>query len=99
MTSKIKYPIQRVVNWYYGNFCTRKCFNKEERLMDCNEKFQLLVDKNKDLMITHIEFKDMLDNNNIKVCKLKHNFRRRTVSWNQFEKWLRNPSFDSDKFD
>ena len=98
MTSVIKYPIQRVVNWYYGNFCTRKCFNKEERLMDCHKKFQLLVNQNKGLMITHKEFKDLLDSDDIKICKLKYNFRKRTVGWKQFEKWLKDPIFDPNKF-
>ena len=62
MTSIIKYPISRVVNWYFGNFCTRKCFNKEKRLNDCYNKLQLFVNKNSGLMITHKEFKDLFDN-------------------------------------
>lgn len=98
MTSIIKYPIQRVVNWYYGNFCTRKCFNKEERLLDCYDKFKFFVDCNKGLMITHKEFKDLIDSDNLKVCMLKPNFRKRTVGWDQFEMWLRDSEFDCDKF-
>ena len=99
MTSNIEYPIQRVINWYYGNFCTRKCFNKERRLVDCGKKFQLFIDQNKGLMITHKEFKDMLDNDNIKICKLKQNFRKKTIGWKQFERWLKDITFDPDKFD
>ena len=99
MVSTIKYPIQRVVNWYHGNFCARKCFNKEERLFDCHKKLQLFVDKNKDLMITHKEFKDLFDNDHIKICKLKPNFRKRTVGWKQMEGWQSNPEFDADEFD
>jgi len=37
MTSTTKYPIQRFVNWYFGNFCTRKCFNKEGRISECHD--------------------------------------------------------------
>lgn len=99
MVSAIKYPIQRVINWYVGNFCTRKCFNKERRLIDCHEKFDLFKKANKGLMITHKEFKDLIDNDHIKICKLKHNFRKRTVGWNQFERWLKDTKFDPDKFD
>lgn len=99
MASTIKYPIQRIVNWYFGNFCTRKCFNKENRLMDCSKKLQLFSNQNKGLIITHKEFKDLLDDNHIKICKLNHNFKKRTVNWKQFEKWRRDPLFDSDKFD
>jgi len=99
MASTKKYPIQRIINWYHGNFCTRKCFNKEKRMFECHKKFQQLVDVNKTLMITHKEFKDMLDNDEIKICKLGTNFRKRTVGWNQFETWQNNPDFNPDKFD
>ncbi len=99
MVSTTKYPIQRVVNWYHGNFCTRKCFNKEERIFECHKKFQSLVDKNKDLMIIHKEFKDLLDNNHIKICQLNPKFKKRVVNWFQFEKWLRDPDFNPDNFD
>ena len=67
--------------------------------MDCYKKFELLKSENKDLMITHKEFKDLIDNGDIKICKLNPNFRRKTVGWSQFEKWTKNPSFDPDKFD
>ena len=97
MTSTITYSIQRIINWYYGNFCTRKCFNKAGRIEECYVKFQLIISKNKDLKMTHKEFKDLLDNGDINICKLGPNFRRRTVGWKQFEKWLRDPLFDPDK--
>ncbi len=99
MTSTRRYPVQRVVNWYHGNFCTRKCFNKEGRMFGCYGKFQQIVDKNKELLITHKEFKDMLDNNELKICLLNQKFKKRTVGWKQFEYWLRDPHFDPDKFD
>ncbi len=99
MVSTIKYPLRRVINWYYGNFCARKCFNDEERLFDCYTKLQQIITENKNLMITHKEFKDMIDNGMITICVLKPNFRRRTVGWGQFEKWLKNSDFDPDKFD
>lgn len=99
MTSTIKYSLRRVINWYYGNFCTRKCFNKEGRIWDCFNKFELLKSQNKELMITHKEFKDMIDNDDIKICILPVNFRKRTVGWKQMESWHRNPNFDPDKFD
>ncbi len=99
MVSTKRYPLQRIVNWYHGNFCTRKCFNKEGRIFECHLKFQQFVDSNKNLLMTHKEFKDLLDNDDIKICKLKTNFRKRIVRWFQFEKWLRDPEFDPDKFD
>ena len=99
MTSTIKYPLKRVVNWYYGNFCTRKCFNKEDRIFDCFNKLELLNSKNKELMITHKEFKELIDTDNLKICVLSLGFRKRTVGWKQFESWQRDRDFDPDKFD
>ena|SRR3989344_4742113 len=99
MTSTMTYPVQRVVNWYCGNFCARKCFSKESRLSDCYEKFKRIVDSNKDLTITHKEFKDLVDESHIKICKLKPNFRKKTIGWNQFEAWSKDPEFDPDKID
>ena len=55
------------------------------------------MEKNKGLMITHKEFKDLLDNEDIKICVLPVGFRRRTVGWNQVGLWMRNPEFDPDK--
>lgn len=97
MVSTIKYPVERVINWYWGNFCTRKCFNKEERLKDCYQKFELFKKKNTSLLITHKEFKDLIDNDYLLICQLPSSFRGRTVGWKQFEYWLRDPNFDADK--
>ncbi|MCK4670561.1 MAG: hypothetical protein KAT43_05140 [Nanoarchaeota archaeon] len=99
MPSIKRYPIQRVINWYFGNFCTRKCFNKDERLMNCYKKFELLKSQNKDLLITHKEFKDLIDSGDIKICRLNPNFRRKTIGWKEFEGYTRNLDFDPDKFD
>jgi hypothetical protein len=96
---KKPYPVTHVVNWYYGNFCTRKCFNKEERLSGCWDQLQEFASKNNGLKIRHKEFKDLFDNNHIKICLLKPNFRRRTVGWTQMESWRRESDFDPDKFD
>ncbi len=98
MTSTTKYPLGRVINWYYGNFCTRKCFNKEDRILDCFNKFELFKSKNKELLITHKEFKDLIDTDNLKICVLPLSFRKRTVGWKQIEFWQNDPNFDPDNF-
>jgi hypothetical protein len=98
MTGTI-YPIQRIVNWYFGNFCSRKCFNKDGRLRECYEKLQKFAELNKNLTMTCRQFKAMFDAGHIKICMLKHDFRRKTVGWYQFEEWTRNPAFDADKFE
>lgn len=97
LTSIIKYRVSRVINWYFGNFCTRKCFNMDDRLYSCYKKFEILKNQNKGLMMTHKEFKDLIDSRDIKICKLNPTSRKRTVGWKQFEKWTRNPYFDPNK--
>ena len=66
-------------------------------MLECYKNFQQLIDNNKNLMITHKEFKDMLDNDDIKVCKFGFKFRKRTVSWKQFEQW-QDATYNYDKF-
>lgn len=99
MAEKKPYQISNVVHWYYGNFCTRKCFNKEGRLFECYKKLRLIADSNKKMFITHKEFKDMIDNSEIQLCKLKLGFRKRIVFWKQFERWQKDPHFDPDSFE
>jgi hypothetical protein len=96
---KKPYPIQHIVNWYHGNFCARKCFNKEERLFACWNNLQEFAKKNNGLVMTHKEFKVLFDNDDIKICKLKPLFRKRSVGWHQMERWMDDPEFDADKFD
>ena len=50
-------------------------------------------------MITHKEFKELIDTDNLKICVLPLGFRKRTVGWKQFESWQRDRDFDPDKFD
>jgi hypothetical protein len=95
MTSSTKYPIQRIINWYFGNFCTRKCLYDDKKLEDCHDKLQKFVFENKNLMMTHKEFKDLFDDGHIKICKLDKEFRKRTVRWNEFEKYLAEPASNS----
>lgn len=51
------------------------------------------------MIITHKEFKNLLDRDYLKICKLKPNFRKKTVGWKQFEEGQNNPCFDPTKFD
>ena len=97
MVSTKKYKLQRVINWYHGNFCTRKCFNKGNRTYVCHLKFERILKSSPNLMITHKDFKDLIDNDGIKICELKPGFRKKTVGWKQFEKWHKDPMFDPDK--
>ena len=93
---KKKYPIQHVVNWYYGNYCARKCFDNDERLSDHWEKLQLIVEKNKSLQITHHDFLTLF-NNHFKICSLEDSFKRKMVSWKLMTVLQRTPEYDPDQ--
>ena len=97
MAEKKPYPVQHVVNWYFGNFCTRKCFDKDERLKNCWDKLQEFAKKNNGMMIRHKEFKDLFDNDDMRICLLCREFGRKTVGWKQFERWKDDSEFDPDR--
>jgi len=65
-----KTSIQSTINTYIGNYCYRKCFNHDDVLTECFKKFEELAEKMKDTPITIKELKSMLDNDEIRVCKL-----------------------------
>jgi len=93
---KKKYPIQHVVNWYYGNYCARKCFDNDRRLYDHWKKLQLIVEKNKSLQITHRDFLDLF-NDHFKICALEDSFKRKMVSWKLMTLLQRTPEYDPDQ--
>lgn len=91
-----KYSVRHLVNWYYGNYCTRKCFDKEERLLRHGQWLQDFAKKHQNLMMTHKEFLDLF-HNQMPLCALEEGFKKRPVFWKLFEKLLRIEEYDSDK--
>ena len=91
-----KYPIKHLVNWYYGNYCTRKCFDKEERLFQHSEWLREFAEKHKQLTMTHKEFL-ILFHDHMSLCTLKDSFKRRSIGWKLFERLKATPNYDSDK--
>ncbi|MBU0460845.1 MAG: hypothetical protein KKH52_00010 [Nanoarchaeota archaeon] len=91
-----KYPLNQLKNWYFGNHCTRKCFDKDNRLRDCYDKLQLFVEKNPAVRMTHRNFLDLF-NDHLNVCKLDSSFKRRSIGWKLFERLSNTPNYDSDK--
>lgn len=69
-----------------------------ERISECWEKLLDFANKNRNLKISHKEFKDLFDNDDIKICKLKPKFRKRTIFWKEFERLSKDPDFDPNKF-
>ena len=52
--------IQTLVNCFYGNYCTRKCCNDEERQQNHYPKLRELAEKMEGMEMTHREFLSML---------------------------------------
>ena len=74
-------PVQQLVNWYYGNYCTRKCYNDEKRQEEHYPKLQELAIKLKDVMMTHREFLDLLRTDKT-ICNLsEEEWKTRKFSW------------------
>ena len=74
-------PIQRLVNWYYGNYCTRKCYNDEKRQEEHVPKLYELAQKLKNVKMTHKDFLILLRSDRT-VCDLSdEEWKNRTFSW------------------
>lgn len=94
--AKKKCSILHLTNWYFGNYCTRKCFDKDERLQEHYEKLSEFAKKNPALQITHREFLDLF-NNHISLCTLDPSFKQKTIGWKLFTILQSTPNYDSDK--
>lgn len=74
-------PVQQLVNWYYGNYCTRKCYNDDKRQQEHYPKLQELAIKLKGVMMTHREFLDLLRTDKT-ICDLsEEEWKNRKFSW------------------
>ena len=73
--------IKSLVNWYYGNYCTRKCYEDEKRIRDHYPKLQRLAEKLGDIKMTHQEFLSMMRADKT-ICDLSdEEWKRRKFSW------------------
>lgn len=41
--------VKTAVNWFYGNYCTRKCWNDDTKLREHWEKLQQLANKHEEV--------------------------------------------------
>ena len=80
-----KPPIQSAINTYLGNYCYRKCFNHQDIISECETKFNSLAEKMKNTPVTFKEFNEMIKSDQIKICKLSLEKRRKYVPWRYFE--------------
>lgn len=77
------------IDWYKRTNCFRKCyFNKNQRKV-CRIKFQQLAAKSSEMSFTKKEFLDFF-NNQVNICILPDQEKRRFVPWKSFKQNLRN---------
>ena len=71
------------INWYYSNYCTRKCYNDEKRHEEHIPKLRELATKLKRVKMTHQEFLNLLRNDKT-ICDLSNEeWNNRNFSWNE----------------
>lgn len=70
-----------MVNWFYGNYCARKCYEEIEKQRDHWNKLQKLAKKMEEVEMTHKEFLLMIRNDKT-ICDLSDGeWSKRKWSW------------------
>ncbi len=82
MKEKKEYPIKTLVNWYFGNYCVKKCHSDLELQRKHWEQFQQFANKNPNLKMTHREFIEFFARQMI-ICIFDYNERKRMPSWKE----------------
>jgi len=74
-------PVQQLVNWYYGNYCTRKCYNDNLRQEEHVPKLRELAKKMRVTLMTHQQFLTLLRLDKT-ICDLpEEEWKARKFSW------------------
>jgi len=96
MVEKKKYPLRQLVNWYFGNYCSRKCFDNPERLKDHYDKLMNVVKNSPTVSMTHRDFLDLF-NEHLSICTLSDSFKRKSIGWTLLTILQETPNYESDK--
>ena len=84
---KVKMPakIQHLVNWFYGNYCTRKCYEEIDKQREHWEKLQELAKRMEGTEMLHREFLSMLRSDKT-ICDLSdEEWKGRKWSWKRMD--------------
>ena len=74
-------PIKQLVNWFYGNYCTRKCYKDEKRQRDHVPKLYEFAKRLNGTFMTHQRFLSMLRVDKT-ICDLsEEEWKNRKFSW------------------
>lgn len=75
MPHKVK--SKHALNWFYGNICTRKCYDDLNKQKRCYQKMQAIIKGYEDFLITHKIFIRVMRDKH-KICDLDEaTFKRR----------------------
>jgi len=81
MQAKKPAKIQHLVNWFFSNYCTRKCYEENEKAYQHWLKLQELAKRLEGVEMTHSEFLSMIRNDKT-ICDLSdEEWRKRKWSW------------------
>ena len=82
---KKPYKIQHVANWFFGNYCTRKCYEEIGKQKEHWDKLQELAKKLEGTEMTHSEFLLMIRSDKT-ICNLNdEEWKNRKFSWKSTE--------------
>ena len=79
---KKEYPVQQVVNWFFGNYCTRKCPENEKQLFKCRQKLEEFAEKHAGT-IRHREFLWLMQEG-LNICELPAEQKTKAISYKEF---------------
>ena len=73
--------ISTLVNWFYGNYCTRKCYGDEQTQQEHYPKLRELAQKLEGTTMTHRQFLNLIRNDKT-ICNLSDDeCKKRKFSW------------------
>lgn len=78
-------PIVKAIYTYRALNCFRKCFNHYNIIDDCAEKFEKIAKSYGDSEISAYEFFQLMNTDQIKICKFPLDKRELRISWTEFE--------------
>ena len=78
---KQRAKIHHLVNWFFGNYCTRKCYEENEKSYQHWLKLQEIAKRLEGVEMTHKEFLVMIRSDRT-ICDLSdEEWRKRKFSW------------------
>ena len=66
---KKQYAIKSIANWFFGNYCMRKCRDEQDPAYEHWLKLQELANKLEGTQMTHRQFLDMMRSDKT-ICNL-----------------------------